>query len=68
MTEPKPPEDAERVLSQALRAMVGGRETRPAGRAVEPDTRLTTLQVLLVAVIIGLFVGMAAGITTLLLR
>lgn len=56
------------MLSQALRAMVGGRETRPAGHAVEPDTRLSAVQVLLVAVIIGLFIGMAAGITTLLLR
>ncbi len=56
--------DAERVLAQALRAMAGGgRQTRPdddAGRL-----RLTRLQILLIAVIAGLVIGISVGLISL---
>jgi hypothetical protein len=61
--------DPERVLAQALHAMAGGGK---AGRA-QPGTeseksrmQLTTVQVLLVAVLIGLGVGVTAGLISLL--
>ena len=72
---------AEQVLSQALRAMVGGDkpDTGPAGgenpggtRASGDPTRtrfgrrLTTGQLLLLAAIVGLVVGIAAGLLSLL--
>jgi hypothetical protein len=70
--------DPEEVLSQALRAMAGGRRTEPvssgnAGGAAAPTrrswwSRLTVLQLFLIAAIVGLTVGMIAGIVVLLTR
>lgn len=62
--------DPETVIRQALRAQAGGparggRGTTP-GRG-RPPSRLTTAQVLLIAAIIGLLIGMAAGFTVLVL-
>jgi ABC-type nitrate/sulfonate/bicarbonate transport system permease component len=66
-----PGTDPEQVLSQALRAMAGG------GRRAEPASagpgrswwaRLTTLQVVLLALIAGASIGMIAGIVVLLTR
>ena len=62
---------AERVLSQALRAMAGDgrRSTGPGGATgtgSEPDMRWSPLQVLLFAALIGVFLGIVAGITWLL--
>ena len=69
---------AEQVLSQALRAMVGGDKpsdkpgatTGVTGDArTGPGTRrrLTTGQLLLLAAIVGLLVGIAVGLLSLLL-
>jgi hypothetical protein len=65
---------AEQVLSQALRAMVGGDKPGATTAAtVETPTgsssrrRLTTGQLLLLAAIVGLLVGIAAGLLSLLL-
>ena len=73
---------AEQVLSQALRAMVGGDNPsdkpsdKPGGTAgVTGDARtgpgsrrrLTTGQLLLLAAIVGLLVGIAVGLLSLLL-
>ena len=69
---------AEQVLSQALRAMVGGDKptdkpgatTGVAGDArTGPGSRrrLTTGQLLLLAAIVGLLVGIAVGLLSLLL-
>lgn len=66
----------ERVLSQALRAMAGGRPDSamhpgagvsrpPSARGADPAVRLTTVQVLLIAAIIGVVVGMGAGLVML---
>ena len=67
--------DPERVLSQALRAMAGGRRGDAAmvSGAVDPGAgqatrRFTAVQIVLIAVIAGLIVGIGAGITVLLLR
>jgi hypothetical protein len=64
--EPADP-DAERVLSQALRAMAGGRDGPAERGAASARSRWSTAQVLLLAVIIGLLVGMGLGILSLLL-
>lgn len=65
-----PDDRAEQVLSQALRVMAGGGRRGPeaAGAAVGPWwDRATTVQLLLVAVLVGLVVGGLAGIVSLLL-
>lgn len=63
--------DPETVIRQALRAQAGGPARGPARRGSpakgRPPSRLTTAQVLLIAAIIGLLIGMAAGFTVLLL-
>ena len=67
---------AEQVLAQALRAMVGG--DKPAHPAAGTPTdgsptssrswlRLTTGQLLLLSAIVGLLIGIAAGLFSLLL-
>ena len=79
---------AEQVLSQALRAMVGGDRLgsenpggdksggeKPGGTTVSSGNaragagwrRLTTGQLLLIAAIVGLLIGIAAGLLSLLL-
>ena len=69
---------AEQVLSQALRAMVGGDKpgdkpgdttgsARDAPGGSASRRRLTTGQLLLLAAIVGLLVGIAAGLLSLLL-
>ncbi len=69
----------ERILSQALRAMAGGRPDSPmhpgagvshspAGRGADPAIRLTTVQMLLIAAIVGVVVGMGAGLVMLIVR
>ena len=79
---------AEQVLSQALRAMVGGDRPgsenpggdksggeKPGGTTVSSGNartgagwrRLTTGQLLLIAAIVGLLIGIAAGLLSLLL-
>lgn len=62
--------DAERVLGEALRAMAGGGKRGASGDAAPGAdrgwlSRLTTAQLLLLAVIVGLAVGMIAGLVTL---
>ena len=58
--------DAERVLSQALRAMAGGRDG-PADRGgAGAASSWSTTQVVLLALIVGLLVGMGLGIISLL--
>jgi hypothetical protein len=56
--------DAERVLAQALRAMAGGskqsRSDDPVG-----GLRLNRLQILLIAVIAGLLIGITVGLVSL---
>lgn len=65
-----PGQDAEAVLAQALRAMAGGRkgEQPLPGAGPRRRARLSAVQVLLIAALIGIVVGMAAGFLTLLLR
>jgi len=67
---------AEVVLSQALRAMAGGREAAsgaPSGSSGADATggrsrrTLTTGQLVLLAAIVGLLVGIGAGLLSLLL-
>ncbi len=69
----------ERILSQALRAMAGGRPDSPmhpgtgvshppGARGADPAIRLTTVQLLLIAAIIGVVVGMGAGLVMLIVR
>jgi hypothetical protein len=60
---------AEQVLSQALRAMAGGEKAgRPdADAAAGRGRRLTTMQLVLLATIIGLLIGAGAGLLTLLI-
>jgi hypothetical protein len=66
------------VLSQALRAMAGGQQTGAAGSdgaAHDPtgshggraQRRLTTGQLVLIAAILGLLIGIGAGLLSLLL-
>lgn len=65
----EPDHHAEEVLEQALRALAGGsrpvrpQPTEPGRRAPIPFTRL---QVVLLAVLLGLLIGMTAGVITLL--
>lgn len=59
--------EAERVLSQALRAMAGGgKQTRPVADAPGPTRDpLTRLQILLIATIAGLLIGLTVGLISL---
>jgi hypothetical protein len=66
--------DPELVIQQALRAQAGGPRRpdtpmtpQPAARSGWPG-RFTTVQVVLLAAIIGLVVGMAAAFAVLLVR
>ena len=60
---------AEQVLSQALRAMAGG--GKAPGQPSDPGTsrarRLTTGQLILLAAIVGLLIGIGAGFVSLML-
>jgi ABC-type amino acid transport system permease subunit len=61
--------DPERVLSQALHAMAGGaKEARPDDPAAERanEAHLTTAQIVLIAVLLGLVIGVTAGLISLL--
>jgi hypothetical protein len=58
--------DAERVLSQALRAMAGGRDGPADHSAAGAGSPWSAAQVVLLALIVGLLVGMGVGIISLL--
>ena len=60
---------AEQVLSQALRAMAGGGRApvQPPGSGSSRVRRLTTSQLILLAAIIGLLIGIGAGFISLML-
>jgi hypothetical protein len=65
---PAPP-DPELVLAQALRAMAGGGKAARADRSPDQHrsaARLTTVQVLLIAALVGLGAGITAGLISLL--
>ncbi len=68
---PTPQADPEAVLAQALRAMAGGQKPSRAGQqtpaVLVPRTRLSVLQIVLIAMIMGLLVGITVGLITLLL-
>lgn len=56
--------DAERVLAQALHAMAGGaKQSRPDDEA--GGLVLNRLQILLIAVIAGLLIGISVGLISL---
>ncbi len=57
---------AEQVLSQALKAMAGG-QASPSGTGGRASLRLSTAQLVLLAAIVGVLVGVAAGLLSLLL-
>ncbi|MBM9469564.1 hypothetical protein [Nakamurella leprariae] len=64
------PADAEQLLSQALRARVGGPRAPGARTSAARDTPgrstpLTPVQILLIGALIGMVVGVAAGLLTL---
>lgn len=69
MTAPNNQNDPEAVLSQALRAMAGGgRKHQPVpGAGAGTGPRLSTAQIVLIALIVGLVAGMGAGIVSLLI-
>ena len=58
---------AEQVLSQALRVMAGGGKTpaSPPTDARVTRRRLTTSQLVLLAAIVGLLIGIGAGFVSL---
>ena len=62
--------DPEAVLAQALRAMAGGGKSGGADQhatpALLPRSRLSVLQIVLIATILGLLIGITAGLITLL--
>ena len=59
--------DAERVLEQALRAMAGGaKQSRPESVGATGREPLTRVQVLLIATIAGLLIGITTGLVSLL--
>ncbi len=70
----QPTPDPERVLSQALRAMAGGgrqgrNDAQPSAVARQhtgPKPGLSLLQIVLIATIFGLLVGITIGLVTLL--
>ncbi len=69
MTLPGPTDrpDPERVLAQALRAMAGGgRQTRTDDSSASTRSPLSILQIVLIATILGLLVGMTVGVISLL--
>lgn len=56
--------DPEALIRQALRAQVGGPRTMPqtgVGAPARFRTRLNTVQILLIAALIGLVIGMGIG-------
>ena len=57
---------AEQVLSQALKAMAGG-QASPRGTGGRASLRLSTAQLVLLAAIVGLLVGIGVGLLSLLL-
>jgi hypothetical protein len=60
---------AEQVLSQALRVMAGGGKPPPNTEPAGPPARLRRLssaQLILLAVIIGLLIGVVAGVISVL--
>ena len=60
--------DPEVVLSQTLRAMAGGpRPSAPRSQPAPPRRGLSLLQLCLVFVLVGLTVGVVAGVLTLLI-
>lgn len=72
MSNPRAGGDPEMVLRQALRSMAGGRRPEPGSVPPAPRrsalSRLTTPQILLIAAIIGVVLGMAAAFAVLLTR
>jgi hypothetical protein len=60
---------AEQVLAQALRAMAGGGKAPGTAAAGSPvrQRRLTTGQLVLLAAIVGLLIGIGAGFISLML-
>lgn len=60
---------AEQVLSQALRVMAGGGKVPPAGGSAGQVSRrrLSTSQLILLAAIVGLLIGIGAGFVSLML-
>jgi hypothetical protein len=58
---------AEVVLSQALHAMAGGQSGGQAGSGGRASPHLSTGQLVLLAAIVGLLVGIGAGLLSLLL-
>lgn len=62
-----PDQHAEEVLEQALRALAGGsRQTRPSEGGRPARIPFTALQVVLLAVLLGLLAGMTVGVLGLL--
>jgi hypothetical protein len=57
---------AEQVLSQALNVMAGGKAGTPGTGGSSDRRRLTTVQLVLLAALIGLLVGIGAGFLSLL--
>jgi hypothetical protein len=60
---------AEQVLAQALRVMAGGGKApgQPSGSTTSRARRLTTGQLILLAAIVGLLIGICAGFLSLML-
>ncbi len=61
--------DPEKVLSQALRVLAGGRPAAPGtdsrtGPPPASSRGLTTTHILLIAAIVGVMIGMGAGLLT----
>lgn len=58
------------MLAQALRAMAGGqkpgRPDQQTAAVLVPRTRLSVLQIVLIATIFGLLIGITVGLITLL--
>jgi hypothetical protein len=62
----EPDSRAEQVLSQALRVMAGGgRAAAPNAEGTQTSRRLSTTQLILLAAIVGLMIGIAAGFVSL---
>lgn len=71
MDNPRQGGDPEMVIRQAMRAMAGGRREYPSHRPAGPPPagpRWTVTQILLLAAIVGLVLGMAAAFAVLLTR
>ncbi|MET0864417.1 MAG: hypothetical protein ABWZ98_08775 [Nakamurella sp.] len=68
-TDPAQDSRAEQVLAQALRVMAGGGKPPPKTDPAGPPARLrrlSTAQLILLAVIIGLLIGVVAGVISVL--